>query len=92
MKIIVTRSTFINGVPIEASPTPVEVDKATGLQLIAIGKAYAVAEDATHPPQNAKAPPAPKSKDGDVIDPEGSAKTPSEADPKGDLKPKGKGK
>ena len=41
MKIIITRSTFIRGKVVEASPDPVEVDDATAKQLIALSKAVA---------------------------------------------------
>jgi hypothetical protein len=42
MKIIITRSTFIGGKLVEASPTPVEVPEADAKQLVSLGKAVAV--------------------------------------------------
>lgn len=41
MFIICTRSTFVAGAVVEASPIPIEVSDAAGLQLIQLGKAIA---------------------------------------------------
>ena len=42
MKLVITRSTFVGGKLIEASPEPVDVSEADGKQLLALGKAVVV--------------------------------------------------
>lgn len=78
MKLTITRSTFVGGRLMEASPEPVEVSEADGKQLLMLGKAVVVKPPADPEPVAVETPEAPAS-----TDPEPVAK---------DDKPKSKGK